>query len=311
MASHTKIGWCSYLLPDGQVVHGHTHNEWWGCAPKSRGCRFCYAADTAARWHPDENLWRRKGPRRLMSENTRNNPYRWNRAAEKAGRPELVFCSSMSDVFDEHPMVAPWRANLWPKIEATPWLIWMLLTHRPENIAAMVPPAWLDGDWPAHVWIGATVEDDRYAADRIEPLSRLWQAPVRFLSVEPMVGPVDPTAIDFGPQGLLDALTGVATQGPDPADRYRARAPINWVIGGGESGNPNKIARMDPVGLTTLAAQCADRGVPFFAKQTGTLLAREWGLASSKGDDPAEWPADVRGLWVQQHPPIRIPAGVS
>lgn len=303
MAAHTKIGWCSYLHPDGHVVHGHTFNGWHGCAKKSRGCRFCYADTLSKRY--GRHIWGRKADR-IRTKAPWTDVHKWNQAAQKAGDPALVFASSMADVFEDHRQLPPWRADLWDVIEQTRWLVWLLLTKRPENIIKMVPTAWLaPGGWPANVWPGASLESQRYAPERIPPLIQLWQAPVRFLSVEPMVGRVDLTKVDCGPAGVLDALTANITQGPEPADTYRIGGPINWVIGGGESGGKG-IARMHPVWLSDLAVQCANAHVPFFAKQTGTLLAHEWGLPG-KGDNPAEWPDHIRDLWVQQHPTIHIP----
>jgi len=165
----------------------HTFNPWWGCSRVSPACRFCYADRDAQR--NGHQVWRRHGPRRMLSEANWQRPLRWNRDAERAGIPAKVFCASMADVFEDHPDVAAPRERLWGVIEATPWLTWQLLTKRPENIARMVP--W-GSEWPPHVWVGTSVENQRYADERIPVLvSAAVQARIRFLSCEPLLGPVD------------------------------------------------------------------------------------------------------------------------
>lgn len=229
----------------------HTHNEWWGCSAKSAACRFCYAETTANRFH--EGLWSRKGPRLILSERNSRNPLRWNRAAERAGVPAKVFCGSMSDLFELHPVAEvnaqldAARARLWGTIEQTPWLRWQLLTKRVENVAAMVP--WGD-TWPTNVWIGTTVESQRFADERIPALLKL-SAPVRFLSCEPLLGELDLTP--WLPRHY-------AEQSVD--SRY-----IDWVVVGGETGK--KARPSHPAWFRSLRDQCLTSGTAFFVKQHG------------------------------------------
>jgi len=157
MSDTTRISWTDM-----------THNPWWGCARVSPACRFCYADSTAQRW--GFQVWRRHGERRMLSEANWAKPLRWNRDAERAGVPAKVFCASMADVFEDHPDVAEPRKRLWGLIEVTPWLRWQLLTKRPENVAGMVP--W-GSRWPSWVWLGTSVENQRYADERIPILLRL------------------------------------------------------------------------------------------------------------------------------------------
>ncbi|MEU8378303.1 phage Gp37/Gp68 family protein [Streptosporangium sp. NPDC048865] len=246
----------------------HTFNPWWGCSRVSPGCRFCYADSQASRY--GHAVWRRKGPRRMLSDANWAKPVKWNRDAEQAGKPALVFCASMADVFEDHPDVAEPRERLWKLIEVTPWLRWQLLTKRPENILSMAP--WGDS-WPDHVWIGTSVENQRYADERV-PLLLKVPAKVRFLSCEPLVGPVvlDPYWLigrpgwgpeEHHPSGLI---TQPIVDGPS----------ISWVIAGGESGP--KARPMYPGWPRALRDQCVDAKVPFFYKQHG-----EW----QDGSDPA------------------------
>jgi protein gp37 len=143
----------------------HTFNPWWGCSRVSPACRFCYADRDAQRY--GHQVWRRHRPRRMLSEANWQRPLRWNRDAQRARVPAKVFCASMADVFEDHPDVAAPRERLWGLIEATPWLIWQLLTKRLENISPMVP--W-GSEWPPHVWVGTSVENQRYADERIPVL---------------------------------------------------------------------------------------------------------------------------------------------
>lgn len=247
----------------------HTFSPWWGCARISPGCARCYADTLASRW--GNELWRRHGERRPVSDATWRNPVRWNREAEAAGKPALVFCASMADVFEGRTDLDPMRDRLWDLIDRTPWLRWQLLTKRPENVAAMVP--WGDS-WPSNVWIGTSVEDQRRAAERI-PVLRMVPAAVRFLSVEPLLESV-----------RLD-LDGV-----------------NWCITGGESGAHARLCEVD--WLRSVRDQCAEADIPLWVKQLGTRWARlegHRGKGVSAGQSPALWPVDLR---VQQLPGDRV-----
>ena len=225
MGAETAISWTD-----------HTFNPWWGCERVSPGCQNCYAEAFAKRTgHP---VWGKTADRRFFGDKHWAEPRRWNNLAEEAGKPALVFCSSMADVFEDRPELARWRADLWALIEATPWLIWQLLTKRPENVLDMVPAGW-HGAWPRNVWVGTTAEDQARADERIPHLVRI-PAPVRFLSVEPMLGPVE--------------LRG---------------AGVEWVICGGESGPRHRPFDLD--WARSLRDQCAKGGVPFFFKQVGGL----------------------------------------
>ena len=142
----------------------------------------------------------------------------------------------MADVFENRPDLDPWRARLWELIARTPHLDWLLLTKRPTLVARSVP--WRH-EWPANVWLGTTLESQDWVEPRLEPLLEL-PAAVRFLSCEPLLGP-----LDLGP--------------------YLAR--IDWVIAGGESGG--RARPMNPEWPRSLRDQCAREGVAFHFKQWG------------------------------------------
>jgi protein gp37 len=234
MGEHTEIQWTD-----------HTFNPLWGCTRVSEACQHCYAEAWAKRTGHD--VWGKNADRRTFGDKHWNEPVRWNVKAERAGRPETVFCASMSDVFEDHPAWPPERERLWDLIGRTPWLTWQLLTKRPENIMGMVPKAWIDR-WPANVWAGTTVENQRWAEERLPYLAQV-PAPVRFASCEPLFD-----SLDLRP--WLDFMDG--------------GWGVNWVIAGGESGP--KARPSDPAWFRFLREQCDEFGIPFLFKQWGEWL---------------------------------------
>jgi protein gp37 len=233
---NTTIQWCLRTLPDGSLVRGHTFNPWWGCAKVSEECKNCYALAIAHHyghdvWGPVVNT-----PRRLFNDRHWAEPLAWNRQAEKQGHRRNVFCASMADVYEEHPMVDQARARLWNLIEQTPWLNWLLLTKRPENILKLSP--W-EQCWPDNVWVGTSVGVQKRANERIPHLLNV-PAVVRFLSCEP----------------LLEAL-----------DLTPWLSHLQWVISGGESGPGARLLNLD--WSRSLRDQCQKAGVHYFFKQVG------------------------------------------
>ena len=125
--------------------------------------------------------------------------------------------------------------------------------------------------WPLpHVWLGVSVEDQKHAARRIPALLET-PATVRFISAEPLLGPVD----------LRSWLDGEST----------GRPGVSWVIAGGESGPGARPC--DPEWIRSLLTQCQALGVPVFVKQMGSVWARAHS-ADSKGGNPDYWPGDLR-----------------
>ena len=296
MGERTTISWTD-----------RTFNPWWGCARVSPACRFCYADNTAHRWGKD--LWRRHGQRQMMAAAYWRRPPAWSREAQRAGRPLKVFCASMADVFERHPepeanvRLNGARERLWSVIEDTPWLRWQLLTKRPENVTAMVP--WQPGRWPANVWLGTSVETQRYAHQRIPHLLAAG-AGTTFLSCEPLLDKLN-LSDWLGPRAerALAARGWMTPADRDPAGdfaRLRGNRYIDWVIAGGESGT--QARRTELAWCRSLRDQCAQQGVPFFMKQLGTRLARDAGMRG-KGEDIHLFPADLR---VQQFPREAVPA---
>lgn len=257
----------------------HTFNPWWGCQRVSPGCEHCYAETLAKRyghqvWGPAKTTARRK-----MSRNYWNQPLKWNKAAEQAGTRARVFCASMADVFEDHPQLDDWRADLWDLIRLTPDLDWLLLTKRPENILEMIPLIWRRWAQP-NVWYGTSVEDQRRAGERIPELLKV-PAKVRFLSCEPLLGSVDlGRATPCGyycDESIGHVDHGFWTPGIQPG--------IHWVIAGGESGHGARPMRLD--WARDLRDQCQLAGVAFFFKQFGEYLPRSQmipGVHCSEGE---------------------------
>ena len=160
------------------------------------------------------------------------------------------------------------RRRLFRLIERTPNLDWLLLTKRPENVLRMWNEGHseaLDRPWPSNVWLGTSVESQATADARIPHLLRA-PAAVRFLSCEPLLGPVDLTNVsgarDESPDHL-NALTGVMTTSHPP----QAGPRVDWVIVGGESGPGARP--MHPDWARSLRDQCRAADVAFHFKQWG------------------------------------------
>ncbi len=221
---------------------GHTFNPWWGCTKVSPACDHCYAETWAKR--TGHAVWGATSPRRLLSDDYWQQPLQWDRQAARLGRRSRVFCASMADVFESSPslQLEALRQRLWRLVERTPNLDWLLLTKRPHLARRLVP--WTDA-WPARVWLGTTVENQRFADRRIRFLLDV-PCQYRFLSCEPLLGPVD--------------LSGYI-------------AALHWVIAGGESGP--RARPTQPDWIRGLRDQCVDAGVAFHFKQWGNMYPQE------------------------------------
>lgn len=192
-------------------------------------------------------LWGAHSARRFFGEAHWRDPITWNQEAGISGRRERVFCASMADVFERRAELNAERLKLWALIENTPNLDWLLLTKRPQNIERLAP--WRS-DWPVNIWLGTTVENQALAVKRLPFLLRI-PAAVRFLSCEPLLGPLN----------LREWFRR--------DDFY----PIDWIIAGGESGPGSRP--MHPDWLISLLTQCQSLNVPFHFKQWGQWVPAE------------------------------------
>jgi protein gp37 len=245
MGENSKIEWTD-----------HTFNPWMGCTKVSQGCKFCYAEALMdkrlgqVQWGPD-------GIRKRTSAKKWAEPLAWDRNAVTAGVRARVFCASVADVFENSNELNRWRVDLWRLIDNTPNLDWLLLTKRPHNIMAMVPPHWHDG-FPPNVWMGTSVEDQAAADLRIPELLKVPS--IIFLSCEPLLGP-----IVFDPSWLYGCSDFETCCGCD-------EPRVEWAIIGGESG-PN-ARPMHPDWARGIRDQCVAAGIPVLFKQWGEWAPR-------------------------------------
>ena len=278
MAKNTKIEWCD-----------HSFNPWVGCAKISPGCDNCYAERWACRFGTVG--WGAKANRRKTSAQNWRQPIQWNRQAEiqfsawerfqtdnelsddemieqhgfiKPRRPR-VFCGSLCDVFD-NAVPDEWRVELFELMSVTPHLDWLLLTKRIGNAAKMLPkdrrgdPLSWGGGW-SNVWLGATICNQE-EADRDIPKLLATPAAVRFVSMEPLLGPID----------LAQACAKY--HWTDGGGFWYSATPrlLDWTIVGGETG---KHARpLHPSWVRSLRDQCQHARIPFCFKQWGEYV--EW-----------------------------------
>lgn len=283
MGENTKIEWAR-----------HTFNPWYGCQKVSPACDSCYAEGWAKRSGLVE--WGPHAARRRSSPTAWKQPFKWDKAAKTAGERHSVFGPSLGDIFDNQ--VDPsWRRDYFDVIRATPNLIYLLLTKRPQNIIKMCEAA--DG-LPPNVGLGTTVEDQQRADLNVPALLRAKRSlsPLfAFLSCEPLLGPIDLVDSDgayaFGtmtvrlpkrkpdihPPITYDSSLGHAIGSLGGSIAYNNDG-IDWVIIGGESGG--NARPMNPVWARSLRDQCAVSDVPFFFKQWG-----EWvSVSEVEGEGP-------------------------
>jgi protein gp37 len=240
-----------------------TWNPVTGCTETSPGCDHCYARTFAERWrgvpgHPyeqgfDLKLW----PARLTL------PTQWK-------KPRRVFVNSMSDLFHKD-VPEEFIQQVFEAMVAAPQHTFQVLTKRSRRLARLAPSL----PWPAHIWAGVSIESDDYAwrADYL----RQVPAAVRFISAEPLLGPLPSLSL----------------------------AGISQLIVGGESGHGARPFAMEWAG--ELVARCQAANVPCFVKQVGarpTLGGAPLKLRDKKGGDMSEWPEDLR---VRQFPTIPTP----
>lgn len=283
-----------------------TWNPVTGCTRVSAGCDHCYAVKQTYRL---EQMGQKKKYGSLTVLNSRGErhfngqvkchrdelgrPYGWK-------RPRRVFVNSMSDLFHKD---VPFKfiADCFTTMAQANRHTYQILTKRPERALEFfkwnyptdkisredAAKDWLES-WP-NVWIGTSVEDQVTADKRIPHLLKVPVA-VRFLSVEPMIGPVDLTRALF-------------TASRDPSPFVEGEA-VDWVIVGGESGHGARPMNIE--WARSIIEQCSDAGVMCFVKQLGvkpydpawhgdgTPNGSEMQLNDPEGGDWDEWPADLR-----------------
>lgn len=257
----TKIEWTATRLPDGTVIPGYTFNGWIGCTKVSPGCEHCYAETLMAERY-QRVKWGPQGTRQRTNASNWRKPLAWNRKAEAEGRRARVFCKSLADVAEDRPELVEMQRDLTVLIDQTPNLDWLLLTKRPQNFNGMIErstgqqaQAWLSSH--RNVWVGTSVESQEWAEKRLPELMKIHAA-VRFISAEPLLGPLDLS--EWLSPDISHPSHGVLT----------GDSKIDWVIVGGESGAHARP--LDPAWVLSLRDQCQAAGVPFFFKQWGEWI---------------------------------------
>ena len=240
MAEETKIGWTEFTV-----------NAWEGFMKVGPGCDHCYAEADNKHWRQGAN-WGPHAPRRRVK-NCYDKLNAASKAAIKAGHKMRVFTSSISDIFEKpypvegEPEITTHdlRLEYFKAIEQHPELTFLLLTKRPQSITKYIPDHWHTA-LPSNVWFGCTVVNQEEANRDIPYLLAAPGTGNKFLSIEPILGPID-------------MFAELAFQ------NHHNR--IEWIIAGGESGH--NARQSNPEWYRSLRDTCKIFDVHFFFKQWG------------------------------------------
>lgn len=245
-----------------------TWNPVTGCTPVSDGCRNCWASRLVKRFphlHGERAPWGTSPHREpiLFSEirfhpSRLDMPLRWK-------KPRRVLVCSMGDLFHED-VKRDWIDAVWSTIAEARQHTFMILTKRPERMQSYLSKKPTLG---SHVWLGTSIENNEVAYPRMSALFQTL-ATNRYISVEPMLGPVD--VVSAAGMAALDM------------DRLGEDLGPHWVICGCESGPGRRPCNIEWV--RSLVQQCEVAGVPAFVKQVS--------INGRVSRVPMEWPEDIR-----------------
>ena len=257
MADKTLISWSDA-----------TWNPITGCSLVSPGCTNCYAMKIAGgrlkHHHSRQGLTTpsKAGPvwngKVRINEDWLGQPLRWQ-------RPRTIFVCAHGDLFHED-VPDEWISKVWAVMETAHWHTFQVLTKRPQRMRRWLPEVWYTGKVLPNVWLGVSAEDQERADERIPVLLEI-PAAVRFLSAEPLLGPIDLTRLRDTSETWLDAVAGRWGRNREPSSVWTGAPSLDWVIVGGESGPGARP--MHPAWARSLRDQCAADGVPFHFKQWG------------------------------------------
>ena len=222
MSTHSSIEWTDI-----------TWNPVTGCTKISHGCKHCYAERMSKRLRKMGVEKYREGFSVSAHESTLDEPLKWK-------QPRLVFVNSMSDLFHKS-VPAMFIEKVFDVMDRAPQHRFQVLTKRPSRVVRMNDRL----RWTPNIWLGVSIESERW----ISRLSTLKEtgAHVKFLSLEPLLGPLPDIDLDG----------------------------IDWVIVGGESGPGARPMEADWV--RDIRDQCTTGGVPFFFKQWGGVFKKRTG----------------------------------
>jgi len=210
-----------------------TWNPVTGCTKISEGCKNCYAERMAKRLQAMGQPNYKNGFKVTLHEHVLDYPLHWK-------KPQVIFVNSMSDLFHED-VPESFIFKVFDIMEKAYWHQFQILTKRSKRLRELAPRL----SWPKNVWMGVSVENEK-AVFRIDDLRNI-SASIKFLSLEPLIGPIE--NIDL--------------------------TKINWVIVGGESGPGARPMKKEWV--IKIKTKCLEQRVPFFFKQWGGTNKRKTG----------------------------------
>ena len=304
-------------MADGSAIEwtDATWNPTTGCTKVSPGCAHCYIERTPAFRIAGRTFVNGAIPLELHA-NRLEQPLHWR-------KPRRVFVNSLSDLFHDDVPDA-FIERVFSVMALAERHTFQVLTKRPARMRAWFQARRFDvkgyailqsesGEcvyahpWPLpNVWLGVSVENQHFADERI-PLLLQTPAAVRFISAEPLLGPIDLTHLPLpGHPADFDALRCYDDERDEPLFRG---ACLDWVIVGGESGPGART--FDAGWARSIVGQCRGAGVPVFVKQLGSHAFDIDGkdemlgyldLRDRKGGNPDEWPIDLR---VREYPAVK------
>jgi protein gp37 len=293
----TKIEWTGKTWNPIRARNKATGKIGWFCERVSEGCRNCYAEKMNRNTYFGNGLDYKPAAldqvELFLDEKILEQPLHWR-------KPTKVFPCSMTDLFGR------WVKDEWiDKIHHVMWRAsqhtFQILTKRPDRMLAYMNNPNTPGLKPlSNVWLGVSAEDQKTADERI-PLLLQTPAAVRWISAEPLLGPIDLTHLCGSTLNALDGIdlesigdirdTGVLGKG-------QPERGIDWVVVGGESGP--KSRPMHPDWARSLRERCVAAGIPFFFKQHGDWIGSDQQMAD--GGDPVLSECDVHHKWPNGKP---------
>lgn len=250
-----------------------------GCTKVDEDCKFCYMyrqSNDSSRYDPLTIVRTKKAFNLPLN----------------IKEPSKIFACSLTDFF--HPGIDSFRDEAWEIIRKCPQHTFQILTKRPERVMKNLPPDWGDG-YP-NVWLGTSVGSEG-GLQRIIDLHSC-KAKVKFLSIEPLWGPVD---LEY-PESIYGKDLKMCCNGHECGCMGKPIDPpllygLDWIIVGGESGNETGKYRYRPCEIEwieNIVDSCKRYNVPVFVKQMGTYLSKKLGMSDSHGSEIDEFPAHLK-----------------